>query len=190
MRKPDSPRSRRPGEPFGVDPGSGERGCLRARARSWSSTTRSTRRVFVRKTPHLEPGNLPLGAGRAAGLGLRRAPSGWSCGRWDGARWRFLKTDRSVPWPCTPSTLDDDGRLLSVMEQQGYAGLVIEAMGGGHVPSVMVGVLEDLAGKIAGRARLAHRAAARSLHSTYGFSRLGDRPAGARSHQRRFSSTG
>jgi L-asparaginase len=44
--------------------------------------------------------------------------------------------------------LDDDGRLLPAIEQQGYAGLVIEAMGGGHVPSVMVDALEDLAGKM------------------------------------------
>ena len=45
-------------------------------------------------------------------------------------------------------TLGDDGRVLSTIEEQGYAGLVIEAMGGGHVPSVMVENLEDLAGKI------------------------------------------
>jgi L-asparaginase len=41
--------------------------------------------------------------------------------------------------------LGDDGRLLSEIENAGYAGLVVEAMGGGHVPSVMVETLEDLA---------------------------------------------
>ena len=44
--------------------------------------------------------------------------------------------------------LGDDGRLLSEIENAGYAGLVVEAMGGGHVPSVMVETLEDLASKM------------------------------------------
>src|SRR5918998_3154339 len=35
--------------------------------------------------------------------------------------------------------LGDDGRLLFGLEEKGYAGLVIEAMGGGHAPSVMAG---------------------------------------------------
>ena len=65
-------------------------------------------------------------------------------------------------------TLGDDGRLLSAIEQQGYAGLVVEAMGGGHVPSNMAGVLEDLAGKLP--VILASRTeAGEVLHSTYGF---------------------
>jgi L-asparaginase len=64
--------------------------------------------------------------------------------------------------------LGDDGRLLSAVEQQGYAGLVIESMGGGHVPSVMVEALEDLAGRIP--VILASRTkAGEVLHSTYGF---------------------
>ena len=64
--------------------------------------------------------------------------------------------------------LGDDGRLLSTIEQQGYAGLVIEAMGGGHVPSVMVEALEDLAGKMP--VILASRTkAGEVLHATYGF---------------------
>jgi L-asparaginase len=65
-------------------------------------------------------------------------------------------------------TLGDDGRLLSAIEQQGYAGLVVEAMGGGHVPSIMVGALEDLSGKLpvilASRTKVGE-----VLHSTYGF---------------------
>jgi L-asparaginase len=44
--------------------------------------------------------------------------------------------------------LGDDGRLLPAIEEQGFAGLVIEALGGGHVPSVLVEKLEDLARKI------------------------------------------
>jgi L-asparaginase len=64
--------------------------------------------------------------------------------------------------------LGDDGRLLSAIEEQGYAGLVIEALGGGHVPSVMVESLEDLAGKmpvvLASRTR-----SGEVLRRTYGF---------------------
>jgi L-asparaginase len=65
-------------------------------------------------------------------------------------------------------TLGDDGRLLAEIERQGYAGLVIEAMGGGHAPSVMVEALEDLAGKMP--VILASRTkSGEVLHSTYGF---------------------
>ena len=39
----------------------------------------------------------------------------------------------------------DDGRLLSVIHELGYSGLVIEGLGGGHVPSVMVEPLAELA---------------------------------------------
>jgi L-asparaginase len=44
--------------------------------------------------------------------------------------------------------LADDGRLLPKLEEEGYAGLVVEAMGGGHVPSVMAETLEDLASRM------------------------------------------
>jgi L-asparaginase len=74
--------------------------------------------------------------------------------------------DRQVALLTIP--LGDDGRLLSTIEQQGYVGLVIEAMGGGHVPSVMVETLEELAGKMP--VILASRTkAGEVLHSTYGF---------------------
>ena len=64
--------------------------------------------------------------------------------------------------------LGDDGRLLPLVEREGYAGLVIEAMGGGHVPSVMVEALEELAGNMP--VILASRTkAGEVLHSTYGF---------------------
>jgi L-asparaginase len=65
-------------------------------------------------------------------------------------------------------TLGDDGRLLSAIEERGYAGLVIEALGGGHVPSVMVETLEDLAGKMP--VVLASRTGGGEvLRMTYGF---------------------
>lgn len=38
----------------------------------------------------------------------------------------------------------DDGRLLAALPQIGYAGAVIEGMGGGHVPGRMVSALEEL----------------------------------------------
>ena len=64
--------------------------------------------------------------------------------------------------------LGDDARLLSEIEEKGYAGLVVEAMGGGHVPSVMIGTLEDLASKMP--VVLASRTGGGEvLRSTYGF---------------------
>jgi L-asparaginase len=65
-------------------------------------------------------------------------------------------------------SLGDDGRLLPAIEQQEYEGLVIEALGGGHVPSVMVGALEDLARKMP--VVLASRTGGGEvLRRTYGF---------------------
>jgi L-asparaginase len=65
-------------------------------------------------------------------------------------------------------TLGDDGRALAVIEELGYAGLVIEALGGGHVPSITVDALEDLAGKMP--VILASRTGGGEvLRSTYGF---------------------
>jgi L-asparaginase len=64
--------------------------------------------------------------------------------------------------------LGDDGRLLKAIEQNGYDGLVIEAMGGGHVPSVTVGVLAELATRMP--VVLASRTGTGEvLRSTYGF---------------------
>jgi L-asparaginase len=64
--------------------------------------------------------------------------------------------------------LGDDGRLLPKIEEMGYAGLVVEAMGGGHVPSVMAETLEDLASKMP--VLLASRTGGGEvLRSTYGF---------------------
>ncbi len=64
--------------------------------------------------------------------------------------------------------LGDDGRLLPEIEEAGYVGLVVEAMGGGHVPSLMVETLEDLASKMP--VVLASRTGGGEvLRSTYGF---------------------
>jgi L-asparaginase len=64
--------------------------------------------------------------------------------------------------------LGDDGRLLHEIEEKGYAGLVVEAMGGGHVPSVVAGTLEELASRMP--VVLASRTGGGEvLRSTYGF---------------------
>ncbi len=65
-------------------------------------------------------------------------------------------------------TLGDDGRLLAAIEELGYAGLVIEAMGGGHVPSAIVEKLGELARKMP--VILASRTGGGEvLRATYGF---------------------
>ncbi len=46
------------------------------------------------------------------------------------------------------ATLNDDLRLISKVESLGYAGLVIEGFGGGHVPGYIVPALEDLASRM------------------------------------------
>jgi L-asparaginase len=42
----------------------------------------------------------------------------------------------------------DDGRILGAAGDLGYDGLVVEGMGGGHVPSAAVGPLEELAARM------------------------------------------
>lgn len=65
-------------------------------------------------------------------------------------------------------SLGDDGRLLKAVGQLGYEGLVIEALGGGHVPSHMTHPLETLAGEIP--VVLASRTGSGEvLANTYGF---------------------
>ena len=64
--------------------------------------------------------------------------------------------------------LGDDGRLVGEVERLGYAGLVIEAMGGGHLPSVMVEPLAKLASRMP--VVLASRTGGGEvLRRTYGF---------------------
>lgn len=63
----------------------------------------------------------------------------------------------------------DDGRLLSAVREAGYAGLVIEAFGGGHVPSRMVAEVERLASEMP--VVLTSRTGSGDvLRNTYGFS--------------------
>jgi L-asparaginase len=65
-------------------------------------------------------------------------------------------------------SLGDDGRLLSTIGQSGYEGLVIEAFGAGHVPSVMAEPLGNLAGEMP--VVLASRTGGGEvLRNTYGF---------------------
>jgi L-asparaginase len=55
-------------------------------------------------------------------------------------------TDRPVA--LYTASLGDDGRLLKAIDQLGYAGLVIEALGGGHLLGVMVEELARLVTKM------------------------------------------
>ncbi len=62
----------------------------------------------------------------------------------------------------------DDGRLLREVGRLGYEGLVVEAMGGGHLPVGMVGTVEQLAGRMP--VVLASRTGGGEvLERTYGF---------------------
>jgi L-asparaginase len=64
--------------------------------------------------------------------------------------------------------LGDDGRLLKQIGRLGYEGLVIEAFGVGHVPSVMAKPLESLANEMP--VVLASRTGSGEVHrETYGF---------------------
>ncbi|MQA85832.1 MAG: asparaginase [Streptosporangiales bacterium] len=64
--------------------------------------------------------------------------------------------------------LGDDGRLLGEVERLGYAGVVVEAMGGGHVPAHLVPALASLARRVP--VVLASRTGAGEvLRETYGF---------------------
>ncbi len=64
--------------------------------------------------------------------------------------------------------LGDDGRLVSGLLASGYRGLVVEGMGGGHVPASMVASLEDLAREVP--VVLATRTGSGSaLRRSYGF---------------------
>lgn len=66
------------------------------------------------------------------------------------------------------SALGDDGRMLPEIARLGYVGLVVEAMGGGHVPEAMVGKLEKLCGTMP--VVLASRTGSGEiLEKTYGF---------------------
>lgn len=84
---------------------------------------------------------------------------------------RALRINPSEPLPSVALhrvALGDDGRLLEAVGELGYAGLVVEGLGGGHVPSRLVAVLERLA--LTMPVLLASRTGAgRVLSSTYGY---------------------
>jgi len=64
--------------------------------------------------------------------------------------------------------LGDDGRMLRAVESLGYRGLIVEATGGGHVPSAMAEPLAALAAKMP--VVLSSRTGAGELlRNTYGF---------------------
>lgn len=64
--------------------------------------------------------------------------------------------------------LGDDGRILAKLPALGYRGLVIEAMGAGHVPAIQVQALTELAAKMP--VVLSSRVAAGPIFTkTYGF---------------------
>jgi L-asparaginase len=81
----------------------------------------------------------------------------------------------SVPdWSSVPdvallrAAIGDDLRIVSCVESLGYAGLVVEGFGGGHVPGAAASALGDLATRIP--AVLASRTGSGEvLGSTYGF---------------------
>jgi L-asparaginase len=65
-------------------------------------------------------------------------------------------------------SLGDDARLLGQVRALGYAGAVVQALGGGHVPAAIVPALEELARQVP--VVLASRAGAGEvLTGTYGF---------------------
>ena len=66
------------------------------------------------------------------------------------------------------SVLGDDSRLIEQVEAAGYAGLVLEAFGGGHVPASVVPALAELAARMP--VVLASRTGGgEMLRQTYGF---------------------
>ena len=75
---------------------------------------------------------------------------------------------RDRPVALLTGLLGDDGRLVGEVERLGYAGLVIEAMGGGHLPAATVEPLASLAQRLP--VVLASRAGSGEvLRRTYGF---------------------
>lgn len=80
-----------------------------------------------------------------------------------------LTRNQSVPAVALlKMTLGDDGRLIDVIDKVGYAGLVIEAFGAGHVPADLVPSVQRLAEHVP--VVLASRTGAGEvLQHTYGF---------------------
>lgn len=60
-----------------------------------------------------------------------------------------LPSDSKVPpVAMVKLALGEDGRLLSLLPQLGYAGAVVEGFGGGHVAAATVGFLRDLVARM------------------------------------------
>lgn len=58
------------------------------------------------------------------------------------------RVQHSVPVALLTACLGDDGRILPRLPELGYGGLVVEAMGAGHVPDVLVAPLAELAAAV------------------------------------------
>ncbi|MGH2836159.1 MAG: asparaginase [Solirubrobacteraceae bacterium] len=84
-------------------------------------------------------------------------------------RWLPVETLGAIP-PVALVTLGpgEDGRLLRAVPDCGYHGLVVEALGGGHVPARLVDELEALAGRIP-VALTSRTGSGEVLRHTYGF---------------------
>lgn len=59
-----------------------------------------------------------------------------------------ITTNKVQPVPIYSVPMGDDGRILGAIRKLGYRGLVLEALGGGHVPTGLVEKLEALAREI------------------------------------------
>ena len=81
----------------------------------------------------------------------------------------ILAPDATIPpVALVRMALGDDGRLVEAVDSLGYAGLVVEGFGGGHVPARVVPALERLARRIP--VVLASRTGSGEvLRETYGF---------------------
>ncbi len=78
------------------------------------------------------------------------------------------RVDAVPPVALVRCALGDDGRLVGSVLDRGYRGLVVEGMGGGHVPAAMVEPLEALAREVP--VVLASRTGSGSaLRHSYGF---------------------
>jgi L-asparaginase len=66
------------------------------------------------------------------------------------ARTPTLSTKGGPPVPVAlmKAAMGDDGRVYGALPGLGYAGVVIEGMGAGHVPADVAPILGELAGKV------------------------------------------
>ncbi len=67
-----------------------------------------------------------------------------------------------------PAVLGDDGRLLAHLPECGYRGLVLDGMGGGHVPPVVAHRLDQLPAEFP-VVITSRTGGGRTLHETYGY---------------------